>query len=38
VRRTSAYLTASQHPILSAAMAIGAGLMLAGWVRGSADD
>jgi NAD(P)-dependent dehydrogenase (short-subunit alcohol dehydrogenase family) len=37
VRRTSAYLAASQHPILTAAMAIGAGLMLAGWVRGSGD-
>jgi NAD(P)-dependent dehydrogenase (short-subunit alcohol dehydrogenase family) len=38
VRRTSAYLAASQHPILTAAVAIGAGLMLAGWVRGTADD
>jgi NAD(P)-dependent dehydrogenase (short-subunit alcohol dehydrogenase family) len=38
VRRTSTYLAASQHPILTAAMAIGAGLMLAGWVRGSGDE
>jgi short-subunit dehydrogenase len=34
VRRTSAYLAASEHPIVTAAMAIGAGLMLAGWLRG----
>jgi short-subunit dehydrogenase len=38
VRRTSTYLAASQHPILTAAMAIGAGLMLAGLVRGSWDE
>jgi hypothetical protein len=38
VRRSSTYFAASQHPILTAAMAIGAGLMLAGWVRGSGDD
>ena len=34
VRRTSAYLAASEHPIATAAMAIGAGLVLAGWLRG----
>ena len=38
VRRTSTYLAASQHPILTAAMAMGAGLMLAGWIHGSADE
>jgi NAD(P)-dependent dehydrogenase (short-subunit alcohol dehydrogenase family) len=37
VRRTSTYLAASEHPIVTAAMAIGAGLMLAGWLRGSEE-
>jgi short-subunit dehydrogenase len=38
VRRTSTYMAASQHPVLTAAMAIGAGLMLASWLGGSDDD
>jgi hypothetical protein len=37
VRRTSSYLAASEHPIATAAVAIGAGLMLAGWLRGSGE-
>jgi short-subunit dehydrogenase len=37
VRRTSTYLAASEHPIVTAAMAIGAGLMLAGWLRGAEE-
>jgi len=37
VRQTSAYLAASEHPIVTAAMAIGAGMMFASWLRGSED-
>ncbi len=38
VRRTSAYLAASEHPVLAAAMAMGAGLIFAGWLRGLPED
>jgi NAD(P)-dependent dehydrogenase (short-subunit alcohol dehydrogenase family) len=37
VRRRSTYTAASQHPIVTAAVAVGAGLMLAGWLRASDD-
>jgi short-subunit dehydrogenase len=33
VRRTSAYLAASEHRMLATAMAVGAGIVLAGWLR-----
>jgi NAD(P)-dependent dehydrogenase (short-subunit alcohol dehydrogenase family) len=36
-RRTSAYLAASEHRVLSTVMALGAGMMLASWIRSARD-
>jgi short-subunit dehydrogenase len=38
VRRTSTYLAASEHKVLTTAMAIGAGLIFAGWLRASQGE